>query len=222
MVGIQDRLYSHAYVAADPDTGKRIVFVSADMGAIFQSVRVEVVKELRERYGETYTGDNVMLTATHTHVGNSGQAHATLYPDDPAEAHRCHRAAGRDGQLVRRPPDELQQGLDPPQRRRQGLRALSLGGEDGHQPLLWTNGTFLQVQRRAGNGWRTVLTDRDWDTTYTWEREGIAASRTTVEWRISEQTPPGTYRLVQQGDWKNGWTAGVKPYRGVSQAFTVR
>lgn len=87
---------------------------------------------------------------------------------------------------------------------------------------LRTNGTFLEVQRRTGAGWRTVLTDRDWDTTFTWQREGIAASRTTVEWRISEQTPPGTYRLVQTGDRRNGWTGRVKPYRGVSQAFTVR
>ncbi|WP_277453898.1 neutral/alkaline ceramidase [Janibacter sp. DB-40] len=87
---------------------------------------------------------------------------------------------------------------------------------------LRTNGTFLEVQRRTGNGWRTVLTDRDWDTTYTWEREGIAASRTTVEWRIGERTPPGTYRLVQIGDRKDGWTGSVRPYRGASQAFTVR
>lgn len=87
---------------------------------------------------------------------------------------------------------------------------------------LRTGGSFLEVQRRTGAGWTTVLTGRDWDTTYTWEREGLAWSRTTVEWRIDERTPPGTYRLVQTGDWKNGWTGRVKPYRGTSQAFTVR
>lgn len=84
--GIQDRLYSHAYVIGDPSTGKRVVFVSADMGAIFQSVRVEVVKELEKRFGSTYTGDNVMITATHTHVGNSGHAHDTLYQIAGADA----------------------------------------------------------------------------------------------------------------------------------------
>lgn len=87
---------------------------------------------------------------------------------------------------------------------------------------LRTEDSFLQVQRRTGAGWRTVLTDRDWDTTYTWERQGIAASRTSVEWRVDERTPPGTYRLVQTGDWKNGWTGRVEPYRGASRAFTVR
>lgn len=87
---------------------------------------------------------------------------------------------------------------------------------------LRTGGTFLEVQRKTGSGWHTVLTDRDWDTTYTWKREGIAYSRTTVEWRIDTNTPAGTYRLVQQGDWKNGWTGRISPYRGVSQAFTVR
>ncbi|MEZ5194577.1 MAG: neutral/alkaline non-lysosomal ceramidase N-terminal domain-containing protein, partial [Nocardioides sp.] len=77
--GIQERLWSHAYVIASPATGKRVVFVSADMGAMFQSVKLEVVRRLQSRYGSTYDASNVMLTATHTHVGNSGQSHFPLY-----------------------------------------------------------------------------------------------------------------------------------------------
>lgn len=85
-----------------------------------------------------------------------------------------------------------------------------------------TMGTFLKVQRQDGSTWVDVLDDHDWDTSYTWKREGASYSRCTVEWRIRQGTQPGTYRLVQLGDWKNGWTGKVSPYTGVSRAFTVR
>lgn len=81
--------------------------------------------------------------------------------------------------------------------------------------------SFTEVQRWNGTGWETYLTDRDWDTTYTWRREGASYSRTTVEWRIRAGTPAGRYRLVQSGDWKNGWNGKVTPYTGISTEFTV-
>lgn len=81
--------------------------------------------------------------------------------------------------------------------------------------------TFTEVQRWNGTGWETYLTDRDWDTTYTWKREGASYSRTTVEWRIRQGTPAGRYRLVQHGDWKNGWNHRITPYTGISNEFTV-
>lgn len=84
-------------------------------------------------------------------------------------------------------------------------------------------GTFLKVQRQAADGsWEDYLTDRDWDTSYRWEREGASYSRTTVEWRIRQGTPAGTYRLVQDGDWKNGWNHKIIPYEGVSNPFVVQ
>ena len=41
--GINDRLYSHAFIIGDQDktSGKRIVYVSADMGAMFTAVKLE-------------------------------------------------------------------------------------------------------------------------------------------------------------------------------------
>ena len=81
--------------------------------------------------------------------------------------------------------------------------------------------SFLEVQRKEGSQWVTYLTDRDWDTSYTWKREGASYSRTTVDWRIRGDVPAGTYRLVQTGDWKNGWNGKVSPYTGTSQEFTV-
>ena len=79
--GINDRLYSHAFIIgeADKNAGKRVVYVSADMGAMFTAVKLEVIKRLKADYGDLYNDDNVMLTATHTHVGNAGYSHQQLY-----------------------------------------------------------------------------------------------------------------------------------------------
>lgn len=84
-----------------------------------------------------------------------------------------------------------------------------------------TMGTFLKVQRLENGLWVDYLDDHDWDTTYSWQREGVAYSRATVEWRIRKGTPAGTYRLVQTGDWKNGWNGAITSYTGYSNAFEV-
>ena len=84
-----------------------------------------------------------------------------------------------------------------------------------------TMDTFVKVQRKSGSSWVDYLDDHDWDTSYTWEREGVSFSKCTVEWRIRRGTPAGTYRLVQQGDWKSGWDYKIAPYTGTSQEFTV-
>lgn len=46
---------------------------------MFQSIKLAVVERLRRRFGSVYTDENVMLSATHTHVGNSGHSHDRLY-----------------------------------------------------------------------------------------------------------------------------------------------
>jgi neutral ceramidase len=77
--GIHSRLWSRAFIVASPDTGNAVVFVSADLGMIFQSVKQGVVQKLHERFGDKYTDKNVMLSATHTHAGPGGYAFETLY-----------------------------------------------------------------------------------------------------------------------------------------------
>jgi neutral ceramidase len=77
--GIHQRLRSRAFVISSPCNGKRAVFVSADVGQIFQGVRQQVVEKLRARYGTLYTDDNVLLSATHTHAGPGGFSHYALY-----------------------------------------------------------------------------------------------------------------------------------------------
>lgn len=76
--GIHTRLWSRAFVIEDEES-RRIVFVSADLGMIFQAVKREVVKRLQTTRDELYTDANVMLTATHTHCGPGGHSEHSLY-----------------------------------------------------------------------------------------------------------------------------------------------
>jgi len=77
--GIHQRLRSRAFVIASPCNGKRAVFVSADLGQVFQGVRQQLVEKLRAKYGTLYTDDNVLVSATHTHAGPGGHSHYALY-----------------------------------------------------------------------------------------------------------------------------------------------
>ncbi len=77
--GLHMRQRARAFVIVDPESGERVVHVLADAGMIFQSVRDAVLAKLEQRFGETYTERNVMLTATHTHSAPGGFSHHTLY-----------------------------------------------------------------------------------------------------------------------------------------------
>ncbi|CAK1600598.1 unnamed protein product [Parnassius mnemosyne] len=68
--GIHLRQYSRAFIFVKGDT--RIVLVTADVLAVGIAVRREVVKNLQELYGDTYSLRNVIVTGTHTHSGPGG------------------------------------------------------------------------------------------------------------------------------------------------------
>jgi len=77
--GIHMRLRSRAFVVASPCNNKRAVFVSADLGQIFQVIKQKVMQKLTASYGSVYTDANVMLTATHTHSGPGAFSHYAMY-----------------------------------------------------------------------------------------------------------------------------------------------
>ncbi|MDF1795277.1 MAG: neutral/alkaline ceramidase [Coxiellaceae bacterium] len=77
--GIHSRLWSRAFIISDRQTNKRVVFVSADLGMIFQSVKQGVVAALHKKYGDLYNDNNVLLSATHTHSGPGGFAYRALF-----------------------------------------------------------------------------------------------------------------------------------------------
>jgi neutral ceramidase len=77
--GIHQRLRARAFVVASPCNGRRVAFVSADLGMVFQAVKQKVVERLRAAYGTLYGHENVLLSATHTHAGPGGYSHYALY-----------------------------------------------------------------------------------------------------------------------------------------------
>lgn len=74
--GLRLRQMARAFIFGD-DSGNRIVHVTADMGLMFESIHVEVLKRLAALFGDRYTESNVLIGASHTHVapgGTSGHA----------------------------------------------------------------------------------------------------------------------------------------------------
>lgn len=88
--GIHIRQRSRAFIIVQADDpSSRLALVSADLGSIDHHVLLSVVDRLQKRFGERYTLNNVIITATHTHSGPGGywQSRSTtgldggLYPD---------------------------------------------------------------------------------------------------------------------------------------------
>lgn len=77
--GIYQRLWSRAFVIESPLNHKRVAIVSADLGMIFQGIKEQVVAKLKEKFGDRYDDDNVLITATHTHSGPGGFSTYRLY-----------------------------------------------------------------------------------------------------------------------------------------------
>jgi len=77
--GIHTRLRSRAFIIGDAANTNRVVFVSADLGILPRSVKQKVIDKLRAKFGNLYSDQNVLLSATHTHDGPGGYSHYALY-----------------------------------------------------------------------------------------------------------------------------------------------
>ncbi|WP_436494235.1 neutral/alkaline ceramidase [Actinokineospora sp. HUAS TT18] len=77
--GIHQRQRSRAFIAVDQSTGKRVAYVNADLAMIFRAVQEGVLAKLKPRYGDLYTKENLLLSATHTHSGPGGYSHNLAY-----------------------------------------------------------------------------------------------------------------------------------------------
>ncbi|XP_051522645.1 neutral ceramidase-like [Myxocyprinus asiaticus] len=75
--GLHTRLFSRAFIV--DDGSKRVVFVTADIGMVSQRLRLEVLQELKGKYGDLYRQDNVIMSGTHTHSGMGGYFQYTLF-----------------------------------------------------------------------------------------------------------------------------------------------
>jgi neutral ceramidase len=78
--GLRQRLFARAFVIEDPQNNKRVVFVSADLGQSFSSIKQGVVKRLQQLgYGTKYFDENLMISVTHSHSGPGGYSHDALF-----------------------------------------------------------------------------------------------------------------------------------------------
>lgn len=77
--GLHTRLRVRSFVIATPDGGDRVLLIVVDSPMIFESVHQAVLRRLGERFGDRYTEQNVLITATHTHAGPGGYSHHLLY-----------------------------------------------------------------------------------------------------------------------------------------------
>lgn len=75
--GLHIRQRARAFIIAErgTETAHRIAFVSVDIGSIEHNMVLEVLDQLSEKFGDLYTLDNVVLSATHTHAGAGGYWH---------------------------------------------------------------------------------------------------------------------------------------------------
>jgi neutral ceramidase len=77
--GLHMRLYARAFVFANPNSGRRVVMVTAELGQIFSSLKQGVIRRLQQIYGPKYDDGNVMISATHTHAGPGGYSHHAIF-----------------------------------------------------------------------------------------------------------------------------------------------
>lgn len=77
--GIHTRLRSRAFVVGDGTN--RVVFVSADLGMMFQMVKIKVCEKIADDpvLSPFYNEKNVLLSATHTHNDPGGYSGYFLY-----------------------------------------------------------------------------------------------------------------------------------------------
>jgi neutral ceramidase len=84
--GVHTRLSARAFIIGDVDEGRRLVLVTTDLLNVSQEIRLSVVDNLRAKYGDLYTLDNVVVSATHTHSSPGGYRHDGTYREAYFEA----------------------------------------------------------------------------------------------------------------------------------------
>jgi neutral ceramidase len=89
--GVHTRLSARAFIIGEIDIGegdrhRRLVLVTTDLLNVSQEIRLSVVDNLRAKYGDLYTLDNVVISATHTHSSPGGYRHDGAYREAYFEA----------------------------------------------------------------------------------------------------------------------------------------
>ncbi|XP_015117152.1 neutral ceramidase [Diachasma alloeum] len=75
--GLHLRTFARSFIIDDGN--QRFVFVSVESAMIGHDVRSAVIAKLKKKYGDLYTDENVMISATHTHSSPGGSNLYTLF-----------------------------------------------------------------------------------------------------------------------------------------------
>jgi neutral ceramidase len=86
--------------------------------------------------------------------------------------------------------------------------------------LLHRGGTYLEVQRRAGDAWDRIQDDGDWATRFTWQKYREGRSEVTISWDTSPDTPLGEYRIIYHGEARTE-PGGLRAFTGATEPFQV-
>ncbi|WP_016884056.1 MULTISPECIES: neutral/alkaline ceramidase [unclassified Rhodococcus (in: high G+C Gram-positive bacteria)] len=81
-------------------------------------------------------------------------------------------------------------------------------------------GTFLEIQRRGGDGWVRHADDGDWSTKYRWTRTGSNRSVARITWDVPAGTPAGRYRVQYFGNSRDA-AGAITSFTGTSNEFEV-
>lgn len=84
---------------------------------------------------------------------------------------------------------------------------------------LLTGDSFLFVEQYRDGLWYPIFSDKNIETSFFWNRLGIASSVITVIWRIPVESK-GMFRIRHKGFSKNLWQT-ITPYEGFSSPFLV-
>lgn len=76
--GIHLRQFSRAFIIEDEEKN-RVAFVSFDAGMVSNAVKRAVIRKLKDRFGDLYTVDNLIISGTHTHSAPGGFMTHLLY-----------------------------------------------------------------------------------------------------------------------------------------------
>ncbi len=73
--GLHQRQYARTFVIADTGGKRRVAIVTCDIAFPTHTLKLAVLDRLRDRFGDRYGHDNVVLAATHTHGAPGGFHH---------------------------------------------------------------------------------------------------------------------------------------------------
>jgi neutral ceramidase len=102
------------------------------------------------------------------------------------------------------------------------------------------NGHYVEIERRTGSDWLTVVTDGDWSTSANWAQASrvippydpldpfavapppmTEAFTVTIRWKIPVDAEPGTYRVSFNGSEKQEIGGSVLSFAVQSPSFAI-